>query len=151
MGPGGDSGDGGTKLIRALVPDRLNLNFADEGPGRGHESGVTFGEGAHADESPVAQFFADQFEALPGNNYIGRGKAEGEELRLFGGVVGQVGFFGGELIVQELAGAVTDAQMRRRQELDESAVAIINAVFGTFVFFLRELFADNGGGCGGGV
>ena len=32
---------------RALIPDRLNLNLADEGPGRGNESGVTFGEGAH--------------------------------------------------------------------------------------------------------
>ena len=73
---------------RTLVPDRLNLDFADEGPGRGHESGVTFGEGAHADERPLAELLANQFEALPGNDHIGRGKAEGEELRLLGGIVG---------------------------------------------------------------
>ena len=133
---------------RALIPDRLNLYPADEGPGRGHESGVTFGEGAHADERPLAELLANQFEALSGNDHVGRGKAEGEQLRLLGRVVGQVWFFGGELIVQELAGAVTDAQMRRGQELDESAVAVFDTGFGTRVIFLRELFAHDGGGCG---
>ena len=135
---------------RALIPDRLNLYPADERPRGADESGITFREGAHADESPVADLLTDQFETLPGNYHVGRGKAEGEQLRLLGGVVGQIRLPGGELIVQELTGAVTDAQMRRGQELDESAVAAFDADFGTRVVFLRELFAHGGGWCGGG-
>ena len=81
---------------------------------------------------------------MAGNNHIGRSKAEGEQLRRLGGIVGQVGLFGGELIVQELAGAVTDAQVRRRQELDKNAVAVFDSGFGTLFIFLRELFAQGG-------
>lgn len=134
-----------------MIPDRLDLNFADERPRGADESGVTFREGAHADESPVADLLTDQFETLPGNDHVGRGKAEGEQLRLLGGVVGQIRLPGGELIMQELACAVTDAQMRRRQELDKSAVTVFDADLGTRFIFLRELFAQDGGGCGGGV
>lgn len=44
---------------RILIPDGLNLNPADEGPGGGHESGVAFGEGAHADQIAIADLLAD--------------------------------------------------------------------------------------------
>ena len=69
-----------------MSPDRLNLNFADERSRGADESGVTFGESTHADESSVAQFFADQFEALAGNNHVGGGKAQDEKLKAGSGL-----------------------------------------------------------------
>ena len=135
------------------MSDRLNLNFADEGPREVGEGRVTFSEGAHAHEFAVADFLANQFEALPGDDDIGRGKAQDEGLRRLGGIVGQVGQPGGQMIMQQLPGAVTDAHMWRREELDKSGIAVFHARGAVSLFTtLRELFAQGGGWwCGGGL
>ena len=47
-----------------VIPDRLNLNFADERPRGADESGITFREGAHADPDLRAETKLALAEAL---------------------------------------------------------------------------------------
>ena len=97
-----------------MTIDGFDLDLADEGPREVGERSVTFREGAHADELAVADLLADQFEALTGDDDIGRGKAQDEGLRRLGGIVGQIGQSGGQMIMQQLPGAVTEARSLRR-------------------------------------
>ena len=131
---------------RGLIADWQNLNPAHEGPVGETECRVAFGKSAETDKFSLGDFFADQFEAVTGNDHIGGGKAESEHLRRSGGIIGEVGLPGGQLIMQQLARGVADAQMRGRHELDKNTVIVVHAVFGLREIFLRELVAQSGGG-----
>ena len=59
--------------------DGFDLDFSDEGPRGEYEVGVTLGDGAHADERPAAEPFANQFKALAGDEENRWGQASSSE------------------------------------------------------------------------